>query len=251
MSFTVPAECACSTSSSSTSTAKPDHAQLHRRPAGRERGCRLPRSHSAPPQRSGLAFGARRRATPPPGTESIGYERFVQPVLGRHCGKCHEGDGDRKAREAIDLTLRHGHGVFKEPYLTLVGSAGWYNPVPDKGQPGYGIAGAIPVESSDLTKRATSSSATLPPMRYLSYASKLIRMSGSGEHHGVRVDGADLERLIAWVDACCPFLGDPEVRLPAPGLPVHRGASGAPAVATAPVIERPRRRGPRRMPRLR
>jgi hypothetical protein len=56
------------------------------------------------------------------------------------------------------LTLRPGHNVFKEPYLTLVGSAGWYNPVPDKGQPGYGIAGAIP-----HTDRLCLSRRHLPP----------------------------------------------------------------------------------------
>jgi hypothetical protein len=48
------------------------------------------------------------RPTPPPwGTEvSVGYERFVQPVLDKHCGRCHQGDG--KARAALDLTLRGG-----------------------------------------------------------------------------------------------------------------------------------------------
>ena len=47
------------------------------------------------------------------------------------------------------LTLRPGVSVFKEPYLTLVGPAGWGNPVPNRGQAGYGIAGAIPVETMD------------------------------------------------------------------------------------------------------
>ncbi len=211
---------------------------------GEQRGCiGCHESHSrAPPQRSGLAFRRPPSELTQPswGTESIGYERFVQPVLGHHCGKCHEGDGDREAREALDLTLRPGHGVFKEPYLTLVGSAGWYNPVPNKGQPGYGIAGAIPVESSDLTTRDPKSYATLPPMRYLSYASKLIRMCMSGEHHGAKVSGEDLERLIAWVDACCPFLGDEEVRaLGDPDFPCIEELPVRPRVATAPVIERP------------
>ena len=44
--------------------------------------------------------------TPPPwGAEvSIGYERFVQPVLDKYCGKCHQGDGDARAK--LDLTFR-------------------------------------------------------------------------------------------------------------------------------------------------
>jgi hypothetical protein len=66
--------------------------------------------------------------SPPPwGDESISYERFAQPVLDRYCGTCHQGDG--AACGVLDLTLRPGHDVFKEPYLTLVGSAGWYNPI--------------------------------------------------------------------------------------------------------------------------
>jgi hypothetical protein len=78
--------------------------------------------------------------TPPPwgAGVSIGYERFVQPVLDKHCGKCHQGEG--KGRQTLDLTLRGGYPErggwyskagpmdpalwpFKEPYPTLVGLA--------------------------------------------------------------------------------------------------------------------------------
>ncbi|MCX6880336.1 MAG: hypothetical protein NTW21_41995 [Verrucomicrobia bacterium] len=89
--------------------------------------------------------------TPPPWvTESIGNERFVQPVLNQYCGKCHQGDG--KAREKLDLTLRPGVGPsnepspFKEPYLTLLGAAGCWG-LPAKSGPGYGAACVIPVET--------------------------------------------------------------------------------------------------------
>ena len=97
---------------------------------GEQRGCvGCHEAHStAPPRQAGLAL--RRPPTelsPPPwGTESISYERFAQPVLDRYCGKCHQGDGE--GRQKLDLTLRPGQDVFKEPYLTLVGSAGWGNP---------------------------------------------------------------------------------------------------------------------------
>ena len=76
------------------------------------------------PHATGLALqGGPRELTPPPwGAASIGYERLVQPVLDRHCGACHTGEGKGRAR--LDLTLRPGQGVFKEPYLTLIGSIG-------------------------------------------------------------------------------------------------------------------------------
>ena len=217
---------------------------------GERRGCvGCHESHSTtPPQKSGLAF---RRppselAPPPWGVESISYERFVQPVLDRYCGKCHQGEG--KARKKLDLTLRRGHNVFKEPYLTLVGAAGgwealvgsWRNPVPNRGQPGYGIAGAIPVESLGRGRNDPNIYATVRPMQFLSYRSKLIERARSGRHHGVEVDPLSLRRLIAWVDACCPYLGDVEVR--AISDPVFAGVERLPIrprVKTAPVIERP------------
>ena len=209
---------------------------------GERRGCvGCHESHSTTPAAaSGRAF--RRPPTglaPPPwGTESIGYERFAQPVLDRYCGKCHQGQGE--GRQKLDLTLRPGASVFKEPYLTLVGAAGWPNPVPNRGQPGYGIAGAIPVESIDPTLNDPKAYATIRPMQYLSYRSKLVEIAMSGKHNDVKMDLVSLRRLMAWVDANCPFLGDEEVR--ALGDPEFAGIDALPIrprVRTAPVVERP------------
>jgi hypothetical protein len=183
--------------------------------------------------------------TPPPwgAGVSIGYERFVQPVLDKHCGKCHQGEG--KGRKTLDLTLRGGHPErggwyskagpmdpalwpFKEPYPTLVGLAatGPNRPLP-KG-PGVGIAGCMHVDALG--------NGPAPPMTMLSYASPLIRMVTDGKHHGVKIAGEDLLRLIAWVDCNCVYRGDEEVRQlpdpPDPGLPVR------PRIRTAPVIVR-------------
>ncbi len=176
-----------------------------------------------------------RDLTPPPwGDESIGYERFVQPVLDEYCGECHQGDGE--ARKELDLTLRPGHGPFKEPYLTLVGDAGWGNPVP-RG-PGYGIAAAIPVERMGMNE--PRSLATIPPMRYLSYRSRLIDIASSGEHYDVRLDPVSLRRLIAWVDASCPYRGEEEIRaLADPDFPGIETLPIRPRVKTAPVVARP------------
>jgi hypothetical protein len=206
---------------------------------GEQRGCvGCHEMHSSgPPRQSGLAL--RRPPTelsPPPwGTESISYERFAQPVLDRYCLKCHQG----KVKGSVEpnLALRPGVSVFKEPYLTLVGPAGWGNPI-GGGKPGYGIAGAIPVESMPVTE--SQRYATLPPMQYLSYRSRLVELASSGKHYGVKAGGADLHRLIAWVDACCPFMGDEELRAQGdPSFPGIERLPIRPRVATAPVIERP------------
>ena len=183
--------------------------------------------------------------TPPPwgARVSIGYERFAQPVLDKHCGKCHQGDG--KGRKTLDLTLRggypekggwHSKGAtldpklwpFKEPYPTLVGLAprGPNRTLP-KG-PGIGIAGCMNVDALG--------NGPAKPMTMLSYASPLIQMVIGGKHHDVKIEGEDLLRLIAWVDCNCVYRGDEEIRQlpdpPDPGLPVR------PRMRTAPVIDR-------------
>jgi hypothetical protein len=215
-------------------------------------GCHTLRPTAPPVSASGLAF---RRpptpVTPPPwGSESIGYERFVQRVLDRYCATCHQGEGE--ARQKLDLTLRPAGGefaLFKEPYLTFIGPAAWPVPVPATGQAGYGIAGAIPVyglRTEDVYPNdpagdpASVIHRTLRPMRYLSARSRLIEMAMSGKHHEVEVDSVSLQRLIAWVDANCPFLGEEEVRAMAdPEFPGIDQLPIRPRLRLAPVVERP------------
>jgi hypothetical protein len=206
---------------------------------GELRGCvGCHEMHSTTPSRqAGLAmkhppYGL---SPPPWGDESISYERFAQPVLDRFCVKCHQGKPPGDA--APDLHLRPGQNVFKEPYLTLVGPAGWGNPV--GGGPGFGIAGAIPVESR-YGPNDPRGLATLRPMQYLSPSSRLVDLASSGKHYGVKADALSLRRLIAWVDACCPFCGDEELRATGdPSFPGIERLPIRPRVATAPVIERP------------
>ena len=171
---------------------------------------------------------------PPWGADvSIGYERLVQPVLDKHCGKCHQGEG--KGRKTLDLTLRPGAGPFKEPYLTLVGRAQFFR-LP--GAPDCeGIAGAIKAEN--YAQSDPHSYVTLRPMQYLSYTSKLIENAMSGEHHDVRVTGDELRQLIGWVDANCPYRGDEEIRqIPDPDPAKFANLPITPRTRTAPRIDR-------------
>jgi hypothetical protein len=207
---------------------------------GERRGCvGCHEGHStSPPRHNGLAL--QRPATPlspPPwGDKSISFERFAQPLLDRYCVRCHQGKEPGAAEP--NLALRPGHSVFKEPYLTLVGAAGWGNPVPG-GRPGYGIAGAIPVESN-YGQNDPAALTTLRPMQYLACKSKLVELAASGEHYDVKADPLSLRRLIAWVDACCPFLGEEELRaLGDPDFPGIEKLPIRPRVASAPIIERP------------
>ncbi len=61
----------------------------------------------------------------------------------------------------------------------------------------------------------------------------------SGKHHGVHVEGEDLRRLIAWVDANCVYRGDREVRMiPDPPESSVARFPVRPRIKTAPVIDR-------------
>ena len=205
---------------------------------GERRGCvGCHEQHSTTPAGgAGLALrGPAAELTPPPwGATSISYERLVQPVLDKYCGKCHQGDGE--ARKQYDLTLRPGSGAFKEPYLTLVGWAQFSGDLRDPRN--AGIAGAIKAENYGQTDPAAYK--TLRPMQHLSYTSKLIELASSGKHYDVKIDPVALEQLIGWVDANCPYRGNEEVRaIPDPQFVGVESLPIRPRTQTAPRVPRP------------
>jgi len=189
--------------------------------------------------------------TPPPWGvgESVGYERFVQPVLEKYCAKCHMGEG--KARKKLDMTLRYSKArwgrlrypdepsPFKEPYVTLMGGTfGWNSAIAmDKHGLPSSISGCLVVEG--YPENNSKSLATLKPMTHLSYVSKLVANASSGKHNKVKVDALSLRRLIAWVDANGPYLGDEEIRkIPDPTFKTLERTRVRPRMTTAPKINR-------------
>ncbi|MBI5832841.1 MAG: PD40 domain-containing protein [Armatimonadetes bacterium] len=224
---------------------------------GEKRGCvGCHEMHNTAPTPPRTMPAAMRRAALPltepswgAGT-SVSFERFCQPVLDRNCGLCHADNG--RATPVLDLTLRSGvneGGIseanllpYKQPYLTLVGDAWGYpsrladgEAAPQRGQPGYGMAGPICVEGTGGD--TMGGLRTLRPYTMLSSASPLIALAMSGTHYGVKVEGEDLQRLIAWVDCNCVYRGDEEIRqIPDPPRPP--GWAVPPLVQSAPVIDR-------------
>jgi hypothetical protein len=190
--------------------------------------------------------------TPPPwGAElSISYERFVQPVLDKYCGSCHQGEGE--AREKLDLTLRDSNlrdpvfpslpPQFKEPYLSLVGGGNsWYEPVNSKlinrhGLP-VSISGCLIVEG--YSERTPEALATLKPMTHMSCASLLISKAMDEKHIKTKMDTQSLRRLIGWVDANGPYLGEEEIRqMPDPiHKPEFKYPYNAPYDIPMPVVK--------------
>ncbi|MDR2170065.1 MAG: hypothetical protein LBP59_07985 [Planctomycetaceae bacterium] len=169
---------------------------------------------------------------------SVSFERYVQPALDKHCGKCHQ-DPSNEAYKKFNATLRAGFLGFKEPYMTLMGNPTWarkYN-LPD-GAGGLGWADTIIVEG--YTTLDPKAYATFPPMERLSYVSRLVKRMSNGEHHNVKVTGEDLLRVILWVDAMGPYYGTEEVRCMED--PIFQGKdwiSQTPRIKTAPIVQRP------------
>ncbi len=162
---------------------------------------------------------------------SLGYERDIQPVLDRYCGKCHQGDG--KGREKLDLTLRPSAdgGVFPEPYLTLtLGKKRQLGDFPSHCE--GGIAGTILAEARPWTPQTYK---TFPPMTALSYTSKLVDIAASGKHNQVKVDELSLTKLILWVDTLCAYRGERELRAmadPDPEDPIFKRSDYPPSDPT-------------------
>lgn len=219
-------------------------------------GCHEGRRSSPPNTYGGLAMRrGPQELTPPPwgAEESIGYERFVQPVLDRYCGECHQGDG--KARAKLDLTFRDSDlqdpvhprlpPQFNEPYITLVGGGNdWYQPVDATLINAHGlpasISGCLIVEG--YGERTPEALATLKPMTCMSSASLLISRAMDEEHIKTKMDPESLRRLIGWVDANGPYLGEEEIRqMPDPTFET-RSTNPVPVVTprlmTAPRINR-------------
>lgn len=219
-------------------------------------GCHASQITAPSPQTRSIAVLREPSKITPPAWDdiSISYERYVQPTLDKHCGSCHAGDGE--ARKIFDTTLRPGFIHFKEPYITLIGNPAWAReqktyrpgslnawngpsePELDKEPPGFGIADTILVEAYTTTDPAGYS--TPKPMEKLSYASRLINKYCQPEHYGVKLSPTELERMIVWVDAICPYMGSDDIR--AEKDPEFQGSDWLavkPRLQSAPVVRRP------------
>jgi hypothetical protein len=177
--------------------------------------------------------------TPPPwGRDTVSYARYVRPLLDRYCVECHQKDPKAKAK--VDLTFKPGNLGWDQTYWLFTGNPSWgaVYKLPDNPPPGFGIADMLMVEGYD--QRDPQAYRTPAPMTKLSYKSRLVELISGGKHHDVKVDEVSRQKLIAWVDAMCPYMGDEEIRqIDDPVFPGIDWLSVRPRVRTAPRIIRP------------
>ncbi len=152
-------------------------------------GCHEPKLAS--PREGGTMPSAMRRAPVKiapevDGSNPFNYPRLVQPVLDRHCVKCHT----KNKTKAPDLTgTITGNNGWTQSYVSLAGKYGFYFHVTN-GSINTGVHGGSRTTAGKFGARA----------------SKLYQMLEAG-HHKVKLPAEDLHRIALWLDSNSEFYG--------------------------------------------
>ncbi|MFA6543197.1 MAG: hypothetical protein WCS99_02150 [Limisphaerales bacterium] len=128
------------------------------------------------------------------GGEPFSFVRVVQPVLDRHCVKCHGSDG----AHAPDLTGTPQDG-FTRAYWALCGKTDQLTG--RKMTPEAAAEVLVP-----RFGQRNQIQETPPGGRYGALGSRLMKLLRNG-HEGVRLTGSELRRLAAWIDLNAVFHG--------------------------------------------
>ena len=162
-------------------------------------GCHDPRDGSQMPERPLASQKPAVAIQPQPGDAGprpLHYPADIQPILDRHCVKCHSGDKPKGNLSLAGTFTTH----FSESYENLLRKGlvpfvqEWTGPGSDKGGPLYVGNGCM------------MNAASVPPYTYGSHKSKLIQTLLKG-HQKVKLEQAEFVRLVTWVDANAQFYG--------------------------------------------
>jgi len=129
------------------------------------------------------------------------FAREVQPVLDKHCIKCHKANGKEKARDYIltgeSVLYRTAKRNWSRSYLTLTQT-------PTEGERGHDRG-----KPSEIVNWINNSSepSMIPPRYGGSTRSKLITMCEKG-HGEAKLSQEEMDKLNAWIDLLVPFCGD-------------------------------------------
>lgn len=145
-------------------------------------GCHEPRNHTPGAQWT-YPMACRRSPSmiepEPSGTSPLNFPRLVQPLLDRHCVRCHGADGDKPDLRAGNPLLHRSRWTYS--YEALEPYAFYYN-------------------DQVFTEPRTI------PGRFGARASELLKLLDKG-HYDVKLPPEDLRRLIVWLDANSDFFG--------------------------------------------
>jgi hypothetical protein len=143
---------------------------------------------------------------PPWGVASLGFPKHVQPILDRHCVRCHDGtEGDDKS---FDLGAGSQKPEVFVPNLWTVYENGYREHYT---YPAYWTL-LSHVSTADIHRYHT------PPGSWGSRVSPLMKLLADG-HKDAQLSEAEWRVLCAWIDCNVPYLDDyrkfavdPEIR---------------------------------------
>jgi hypothetical protein len=147
-------------------------------------GCHEPRTTAPTPRRAIALNRPPRTPAPQPGEAGprmVHYPIDVQPVLDKHCVKCH---GGTEPKAKLDLTGELTT-LFTRSYENLVNRR---------------LINNIDVDPRDAYIPAE------PPLTFGSHKSKMIVQILKG-HNDVNLSQPEFVRLVTWIDANAPFYG--------------------------------------------
>ncbi len=156
-------------------------------------GCHEPQN-TAPPVKPTLASAQPpAELTPFYGpTRGFSFRNEVQPVLDRHCTRCHDGKPRSDGRTLPCL-------LDGPPVPTLDNKNG-YN-LASKFSPSY-----YQLRRHVRTPTKESDMAVLRPWEFHASQTRLVQRLRKG-HHGVKLDKESWDRLLTWIDLNAPFYG--------------------------------------------
>jgi cytochrome c553 len=152
----------------------------------------LPIRSNAPP------IALRRGPTPidpgPLGGRPFSFAEIVQPLLDRHCVRCHGGE---KTEAKIDLTAKP-EGAYTRSYAALCSDRNFWG---EGTNPKNAAEALVPRFGARNQVQRTE-----PGGRYGALGSRLIRLVRQG-HYDAKLTADDFRRLAAWIDLNAVFYG--------------------------------------------
>ena len=209
-------------------------------------GCHATKIARAPQTRPAKALRKPPRKLVKPFNDiTFGFEKYIQPILDKHCVSCHNGSNKDNRLDLRGTRLTDG-APFSTSYINLVMGVD-RTPAKDK-LIVNSIANPISCyyDYPSLETDTPEQESVIAPMSVLTYNSKLVKVIESG-HNGVKLSDEEFNRIKAWIDLNCPFYGEEDV-LDTPDIDeeyfnnnpyiMFRGLSYPPKMKGCPDVDR-------------
>jgi hypothetical protein len=161
-------------------------------------GCHENRTQTTPSRPDAVALRRPPRQIEPIADvpEVFDYLRDIQPILDKHCVRCHDGEQGSEQARAVDLSTRQTihrrsktarGGVYARSYLTLV--------VKRNADP-----------QSAFVSHAYNMGGNRPPRSIGSSASRLMKLI-DGNHYEARLSAREQRMIRLWIDTSAVYAG--------------------------------------------